>query len=121
MCQKNKNKNLSEKLHRMSQIFQKFLAIRTMTTSTAQKIDTTEIKNPLAGRKFKQSELDFMKFIERQNLERVTKLKALRKKNVWTGLAIGGTVISIYLYSMLAIKQEKFLDDFNEPQKVSNE
>lgn len=103
----------------MSQIFQKFLAIRTMTTSTSQ--STTAVKNPLAERKFKQSELDFMKFIERQNLERVTKLKALRKRNVWTGLVIGGTVLSIYLYSMLAIKQEKFLDDFNEPQKISTE
>lgn len=74
-----------------------------------------------AERKLKPSEVDFMKLIERQNLQRVTKLRLQRKRNTWTGLIIGGTVISIYLYSMLAVKQERFLDDFNEPQKVSAE
>lgn len=89
--------------------------VRTMSTAG------NPAKNPTLERKLKQSELDFMKVIERQNLQRVTKLKALRKRNTLTGLAVGGTVIGIYLYSMLAVKQEKFLDDFNEPQKVSVE
>lgn len=62
-----------------------------------------------------------MRLIEKRNLERVTKLRLQRKRNIWTGLTIGATVISIYLYSMLAVKQERFLDDFNEPQKVSAE
>lgn len=74
-----------------------------------------------AERQLKPSEVDFMRLIEKRNLERVTKLRLQRKRNIWTGLTIGATVISIYLYSMLAVKQERFLDDFNEPQKVSAE
>ena len=31
------------------------------------------------------------------------------------GLALGAFVLSIYAYTMLAIKQEKFLDDFEVP------
>ena len=86
------------------------------STQKGLKVSETEVK-----RKLKQSEIDFMKVIEKQNLIRVAKLKALKRRNNLTGLIIGGTVISIYLYSMLAIKQEKFLDDFNEPQKVAVE
>lgn len=74
-----------------------------------------------AERQLKPSELDFMKLIEQRNLQRVTKLRLQRKRNTWTGLIIGATVISIYAYSMLAVKQERFLDDFNEPEKVSAE
>ena len=49
--------------------------------------------------------------MERQNLERVAKLKSLRKRNIFTGLALMTGVLSIYAYSMLAVKQEKFLDE----------
>ncbi|XP_017780331.1 PREDICTED: cytochrome c oxidase assembly factor 3, mitochondrial [Nicrophorus vespilloides] len=68
--------------------------------------------------KLKQSDLDFMKYVESQNRERVEKLKLLRRNNIRTASVIGGAVIGIYLYSMLAVKQEKFLDDFDEPVKV---
>ncbi len=62
-----------------------------------------------------------MKLIEKENLSRVQKLQGLRRRNNLTGLVLGGTVLGIYLYSMLAVKQEKFLDDFSEPVKISNE
>lgn len=35
----------------------------------------------------------------------------------FSGLALGFSVLSIYGYSMYAVKQEKFLDDFEEPAK----
>lgn len=38
-----------------------------------------------ASRKLKQTEIDFMKLIEQQNLERVNKLKKTRKNNIVTG------------------------------------
>lgn len=61
---------------------------------------------------------DFMKFTEQQNLERVQKLKRVRQKNVITGCLLGAGVLSIYAYTLLSIKQEVFLDDFNEPEKT---
>lgn len=73
------------------------------------------------GRKLKPSEVDFMKLIEKENINRVKKLQNLRRRNNLTGLILGGSVLSIYLYSMYAVKQEKFLDDFSEPVKISNE
>lgn len=86
---------------------------------SSAKESSFKIQEP--GRKLKPSEVDFMKLIEKENIARVQKLQGLRRRNNLTGLVLGGTVLSIYIYSMFAIKQEKFLDDFSEPIKVSNE
>jgi len=59
---------------------------------------------------------DWMKIIEKQNLKRVEQLRKTRKSNVITGLALSAGVLSIYAYSLLAVKQETFLDDFEEPK-----
>ena len=74
-----------------------------------------------SGRKLTSIELDFMKVIEKQNLERVQKLKKVRKNNFLTAIALGSGVLGIYFYSMYTVKQEKFLDDFIEPEKISTE
>ncbi|XP_055529837.1 cytochrome c oxidase assembly factor 3, mitochondrial [Wyeomyia smithii] len=71
-----------------------------------------------SSRKLKQSEIDFMRLIEKQNLQRVEKLQRMRRNNKITAFTLGGAVLGIYLYSMLSVKQEKFLDDFEEPLKV---
>lgn len=77
-------------------------------------------KIDLKTHKLSQTEIDFMKIIEKQNLERVQKLKRLRKNNIITGCFLGAGVLSIYLYSMFAVQQERFLDDFSEPEKTTN-
>jgi hypothetical protein len=71
----------------------------------------------LGTKKLKQSDIDFMKLIEQQNFERVKKLQRTRRNNIITGLVLGTGVLGIYAYSMLAVQQEKFLDDFEEPKK----
>lgn len=68
--------------------------------------------------KIDATQLQFMKLIEKQNQERVQRLKLTRRNNLITGLTIGATVLAIYGYSMYSVKQEKFLDDFEEPKKV---
>lgn len=68
--------------------------------------------------KLKQSDLDFIKFFEKQNRERVEKLKLVRRNNLITAGILGCGVLSIYFYSMFAVKQETFLDDFDEPIKT---
>lgn len=70
-------------------------------------------------RKLKRTEVDFIKEIERQNLTRVAKLKQVRRRNIITGSLLGVGVIAIYAYSMYAVKQETFLDDFEEPRKTT--
>lgn len=67
-----------------------------------------------------KAQLEFMKLVEQQNFERATKLQRLRRNNLMTAGALLGTVVGIYAYSIWSVKQEKFLDDFNEPEKVSH-
>ncbi|XP_065161295.1 cytochrome c oxidase assembly factor 3, mitochondrial [Atheta coriaria] len=68
--------------------------------------------------KLKQSDLNFIKLVEKQNRERVEKLKRIRRNNNITGAIIGCGVLGIYFYSMYAVRQERFLDDFDEPIKI---
>uniref|UniRef100_A0A1B0GIW2 Cytochrome c oxidase assembly factor 3 mitochondrial coiled-coil domain-containing protein n=1 Tax=Lutzomyia longipalpis TaxID=7200 RepID=A0A1B0GIW2_LUTLO len=65
-----------------------------------------KVKNADPKRPLKAAEVDFMKLIEQQNLERVLKLKRTRKNNLITAFALGGTVFAIYAYSMLAVSRK---------------
>ncbi|XP_032574193.1 cytochrome c oxidase assembly factor 3, mitochondrial [Drosophila sechellia] len=67
-----------------------------------------------------KAQLQFMKLIEEQNLDRVQKLKRIRRNNLLTAGALGVSVLAIYGYSIFSVQQEKFLDDFEEPKKVSS-
>lgn len=60
--------------------------------------------------------LQQIKFVERQNLIRAARLNRMRKNARFTGLLLGGITLSIYGYSIYSIKQETFLDDFEEPE-----
>lgn len=62
--------------------------------------------------------LQQIKFVERQNLLRATRLNRMRRNARYTGLLLGGIALSIYGYSIYSIKQETFLDDFEEPKVV---
>lgn len=69
--------------------------------------------------KLKPTDINFIKEIERQNFERVQKLKRIKKNNLITAGLLGIGVLSIYGYSMYAVRQESFLDDFDEPAKTT--
>ncbi len=64
--------------------------------------------------KLSQAQLDYMKILEKQNIDRVSKLKRLRRNNLLTGFALLGGVLSIYAYSIVAVRQEKFLDEVDD-------
>ena len=63
--------------------------------------------------KISQAQLDYMRILEQQNIERVAKLKRLRRNNLITGFCLVASVVSIYSYSFFAVKQEKFLDEID--------
>ncbi|KQS43812.1 cytochrome c oxidase assembly factor 3, mitochondrial [Drosophila erecta] len=79
-----------------------------------------KIKYGESAPKLDKAQLQFMKLIEEQNLDRVQKLKRIRRNNLLTAGALGVSVLAIYGYSILSVQQEKFLDDFEEPKKVSS-
>ncbi|TDG43964.1 hypothetical protein AWZ03_009599 [Drosophila navojoa] len=78
-----------------------------------------KIKYGETAPKLDKAQLQFMKLIEEQNLDRVQKLKRVRRNNLLTAGALGFSVLAIYGYSIFSVQQEKFLDDFEEPKKMS--
>lgn len=74
------------------------------------------ISNP--GPALNKTQEHFMRLLEQENRERVAALLRFKKKSKLIGFGLAGAVIGIYSYTILAIGQEKFLDDFEEPQKV---
>nr|CAD7258807.1 unnamed protein product [Timema shepardi] len=50
--------------------------------------------------KFKNTAVDYIKLIEKLNLERVQKLQRIRRNNIITGCVLGGSVLGIYAYSI---------------------
>lgn len=68
--------------------------------------------------KIKNIHFSLMNEIEKQNSERVKRLVKLRRSNRILGCLLGGAVFSIYFYTIYSVKQERFLDDFDEPEKV---
>lgn len=60
----------------------------------------------------------YTKYIEAKNLERaiVAKKVLTKKRLLFTGSL--GLAIGIYAYTILKIKQETFLDDFEEPPRI---
>ncbi|KAL1512706.1 hypothetical protein ABEB36_002252 [Hypothenemus hampei] len=69
--------------------------------------------------KLKASEREFIQRVSRENAERVAKLQKVKRNNLITAGILGSLVASIYAYTILSIKQETFLDDFEEPAKVT--
>jgi cytochrome c oxidase assembly factor 3 len=65
-------------------------------------------------------EKKYIQKIQQQNLYRVERWNKIRRKNRYLGIGLTLGVISIYSYTIWGIKQEKFLDDFNEPEKIFN-
>ncbi len=67
-------------------------------------------------RSLSQIEQLYMNKIKERNDERYLKEKQVRLHYRVTGSLLVLFVLSVYLYTMFAIKQEKFLDDFDMPE-----
>lgn len=75
--------------------------------------------DPLEGRVgVHSSTRDYINLIEKQNLNRVAKLNKQRRGCRQTAFACTALAVGIYTYTIFAIKQEKFLDDFEQPKFV---
>ena len=58
----------------------------------------------------------YIEKLNARNNERFIKEKKLQKHYRLTGAILVSIALSIYGYTMYAIRQEKFLDDFDEPE-----
>ena len=83
---------------------------KAVVVNEAETIDlAVELKN------MRQSDQLYIKRMEAFNKDRVRKLNFLRRRNFLIGVGVAAGVIGIYSYSMAAVKQEGFLDDFEAP------
>jgi ABC-type anion transport system duplicated permease subunit len=71
--------------------------------------------------KFSKIEQYYFQKIDAQNQKRLEEQRKKKKIGRITGLTLGAIVLGIYFYSMFAVKQETFLDDFElqEPPNPS--
>lgn len=68
--------------------------------------------------KLKSTDVVYMKRLEEQNLQRARRVLGYRKANNRIAIALGLGVIGIYSYTIYAVQQEKFLNDFEMPEKT---
>ncbi|CAD7080495.1 unnamed protein product [Hermetia illucens] len=92
-----------------------------MSSASSPSGGSNEPNVKFLDRKLDKAQVEFMRLVEQQNLERVQRLKKIRRNNILVGCGLGASVIGIYLYSMFSVAQEKFLDDFEEPKKVTQQ
>ncbi|KAF6035984.1 hypothetical protein EB796_005699 [Bugula neritina] len=67
--------------------------------------------------KLNPTEQHFVRKAELVNRARALSQKSLRKRNITVAGAIFAGVLSIYAYTIIAVKQEKFLDDYDDMHK----
>jgi len=68
--------------------------------------------------RLKSTDIVYMRRLEEQNLQRAKRVQEYRKANNRTAFALALGVIGIYAYTIYSVKQEKFLDDFEMPEKT---
>lgn len=68
--------------------------------------------------KLSASDREFIQRVNRENQERVARLKRIRRNNLITAGILGSLVVGIYGYTIYAVKQETFLDDFEVPATI---
>jgi len=63
-------------------------------------------------------QMDFVRKAEKRNKERANFHRFFRRKDWMIASFCVCVVIGIYSYTIFAIKQEKFLDDFDMPEEI---
>lgn len=63
-------------------------------------------------------QMDFIKKAEKSNKKRANLHRFFRRKDWMIAAFCFSLVLGIYFYTIFAIKQEKFLDDFDMPDEI---
>ncbi|XP_003706059.1 cytochrome c oxidase assembly factor 3, mitochondrial [Megachile rotundata] len=68
--------------------------------------------------KLKYADLMYMKQAEEVAVYRALRYRKTRNRCTVAGISLACLVVGIYAYTIHAVKQETFLDDLNEPEKI---
>ncbi|XP_076751806.1 cytochrome c oxidase assembly factor 3, mitochondrial-like [Xylocopa sonorina] len=78
-----------------------------------QKLDLVKDKS-----KLKYSDIIYMKQAEEVAIQKALKYKYTRRKCNIAAVSLACLVVGIYAYTIHAVKQETFLDNLDEPEKI---
>jgi hypothetical protein len=90
---------------------------KSLTNSDVMQILDIEKEMP----KLTAAEQMYVKKYQNLNKKRFEKVMKTKKYGRIIGITLGTFVLTVYFYTMFAIKQEKFLDDFDLPDPVPEE
>lgn len=96
--------------------------LRPLSTASAsfkaKTMSQVEVDEPHVRERLGQMQMDFIQKAESQNVDRAIRHRHFRRGD-WAIAATCVTVaLSIYGYTIYAIKQERFLDDFEMPDPL---
>ena len=103
------------------------IADRLFSSSTSlqmaqnQQMQQVEVDEANVRQKLGDIQMAFVKKAETRNKERASRHVFYRKKDWMIGMTCITIAISIYAYTIFAMKQETFLDDFEMPDPLLEE
>lgn len=113
------NRGLLLKIKDLNYLFKKTNLRSLLTTPVVFDAETQVVKKPGMDKQLQNItslQNAYMEKLNKQASEKRENEKRLRKHYRITGTILFTFVISVYIYSMYAVSQEKFLDDFDVPQ-----
>merc|ERR1712106_1031868 len=97
-------------------------SIRNLSSTSVMRKATTmpqvEVDDASVQQKLGKVNMDFVRKAEKRNKERAERHRFFRKTDWMIAAFCFSLVISIYTYTIWAVKQEAFLDDFEMPEEI---
>ncbi len=93
----------------------KHICTSAIVRKNAETMKQVEVDEPHVQSALGQIQMNLVKQAEKQNLDRAERHRKFRRKDWMVGLTCFAIVVGIYCYTIFAIKQEQFLDDFDMP------
>jgi len=94
------------------------LSISCVNNAKAPRMSQVEVDEADVQQRLGKINMDFVRKAEKRNKERATMHRFFRRKDWMIAGTCFGIVIGIYSYTIFAIQQEKFLDDFDMPEEI---
>lgn len=85
------------------------------SSMAAKKMTQVDVDEPAVQKQLGQIQMDFVRRAERLNADRAVRHKKTRRGDWTVAITCVAIAVSIYVYTIYAIKQESFLDDFEMP------
>ena len=83
-----------------------------------QRMEQVEVDEADVQQKLGKINMDFVRKAEKRNRERASMHRFFRRTDWMIAAGCFGIVVGIYSYTIFAIQQEKFLDDFDMPEEI---